>query len=812
MSSLPELLAPAGNAPALHAAVSAGADAVYVGLGSFNARRNADNFTFDTFEEACDYAHLRDAKIYVTLNTIILPHELNEALETARQAYRLGADAFIVQDIGLASRLKAALPDTRLHISTQMNIHSTDGLALVASLGADRVTFARELSLGEIEHLSAQAELLGLETEVFAHGAICICYSGQCFMSSMIGGRSANRGLCAQACRLPYELICKDNPGAQLEHPGDFLLSPKDLCTIDKIDKLAAAGVSSLKIEGRMKSAEYVFSAVRAYRHALDAVGEGAAIPIEELVSDLESVFSRGFTSDYLVGKSGNSLMGYTRPNNRGQFAGRVKAVKDGMVTVACEIELSPGDVVEIWTRKANVIVPIESCTSKARGEIQFSVAKDARKISQHDRVFRVRSAESAWTDNPFAPRIPVTGTVVLERDKPLKISFALAHDPAMYVEAEGVLCEAARTKAITEDEVSEHVNRLGNTPFELVDLEVDLGGGIGIGFSKLHHVRSEALRALEQKMLASYKGRVLVKTPKSTPVVAQPDRSSAICALVANPDCARAAKRAGARALYVPVLNYRRGTSTCAGRLQKDLSQAGYPRHCIPVIPAIEHDAVGDAKETRTPSEVWEYVAAAQPVMVSSLGALEHAIEMDALVEVGPSIPVTNKASLALMHAWGVNRIWLSPELNEDQIEELASDTPMSLGIVISGAQELMVSEHCMLASQGPCAEECATCVRRTRQHVLKDRKGYEFPVVVDGMGRSHLYNSVALDAVSLIPDLLVKGVTSFMVDATLLDVEQTAQSVGRAVRALDLALRGQGALKKLPDTTLGHLHRGVS
>ncbi len=812
MSSLPELLAPAGNAPALHAAVSAGADAVYVGLGSFNARRNADNFTFDTFEEACDYAHLRDAKIYVTLNTIILPHELNEALETARQAYRLGADAFIVQDIGLASRLKAAFPDTRLHISTQMNIHSTDGLALVAGLGANRVTLARELSLGEIEHLSAQAELLGLETEVFAHGAICICYSGQCFMSSMIGGRSANRGLCAQACRLPYELICKDTPGTQLEHPGDFLLSPKDLCTIDQIDKLAAAGVSSLKIEGRMKSPEYVFSAVRAYRHALDAVGEGAAIPKEELVSDLESVFSRGFTSDYLAGKSGNSLMGYTRPNNRGQFAGRVKAVKDGMVTVASEIELSPGDVVEIWTRKANVIVPIESCTSKARGEIQFSVAKDARKISQHDRVFRVRSAESAWTDNPFAPRIPVTGTVVLERDKPLKISFALAYDPAMHVEAEGVLCEAARTKAITEDEVLEHVNRLGNTPFELVDLEVDLGEGIGIGFSKLHHVRSEALRALEQKMLASYKGRVLVKTPKSTPVVAQPDRSSAICALVANPDCARAAKRAGARALYVPALNYRRGTSTCAGRLQKDLSQAGYPRHCIPVIPAIEHDAVGDAKEARTPSEVWEYVAAAQPVMVSSLGALEHAIEMDALVEVGPSIPVTNKASLALMHAWGVDRVWLSPELNESQIEELAADTPVSLGIVISGAQELMVSEHCMLASQGPCAEECATCVRRTRQHVLKDRKGYEFPVVVDGMGRSHLYNSVALDAVSLIPDLLVKGVTSFMVDATLLDVEQTAQSVGRAVRALDLALRGQGALKKLPDTTLGHLHRGVS
>ena len=189
-----ELLAPAGGAEALHAAVAGGADAVYLGLDAFNARRNADNFTLETLGEACDYAHLRGVRVYVTLNTAILPSEVDRALECARQAYRAGADAFIVQDVGVAAELARSLPQARLHISTQMNTHNAAGIEAAAKLGARRVTLARELSLAEVEHLAGIASDLGLEVEAFAHGALCVCYSGQCFMSSMIGGRSANRG------------------------------------------------------------------------------------------------------------------------------------------------------------------------------------------------------------------------------------------------------------------------------------------------------------------------------------------------------------------------------------------------------------------------------------------------------------------------------------------------------------------------------------------------------------------------------------------------------------------------------------------
>ena len=266
-----ELLAPAGNMECLHAAVKAGADAVYLGAGHFNARRGADNFSLENLAEACDYAHLRGAKIYLTLNTVVLPSELPDALELARQAYRCGVDAFIVQDIGISIELSRIMPDVEVHVSTQMNIHDEDGLRAAAALGATRVTLARELSLAEIARLHELAEELGVELESFAHGALCICYSGQCFMSSLVGGRSANRGRCAQACRLPYELHNRALRKT-LDAPGEHLLSPKDLCTANLIPELLHAGVASLKIEGRMKSPEYVQAVVGVYRAVVDRV------------------------------------------------------------------------------------------------------------------------------------------------------------------------------------------------------------------------------------------------------------------------------------------------------------------------------------------------------------------------------------------------------------------------------------------------------------------------------------------------------------------------------------------------------------
>lgn len=829
-----ELLAPAGNMAALHAAVVGGADAVYLGLETFNARRGADNFTLETLREACDFAHLRGVSVYVTMNTIILPDEVGEALECVRQAYRAGADGFIVQDIGLAAEISRTLPEASLHLSTQMNTHNLAGVRAAARLGAERITLAREVSLDEIALLCAAAAEEGMEVEVFAHGALCVCYSGQCFMSSMIGGRSANRGMCAQACRLPYEL---QNKALQksLPSPGDHLLSPQDLCTVDRVDDLVAAGVASLKIEGRMKSPEYVFAVTSVYRKALDAAlaKENAAITDADR-DRLTDAFSRGFTTAYLDGKRGNDIMSYQRPNNRGLFLGRVDEVRDGAAYLKSAHALTEGDVLEFWTRKGNGTLTLGPVRTDKKGRYHLPLEGKTRTVKAGDRVFRVRSAEAAFEDDAREPRVPLVGTAILHIGEPLRMEFRPAAEAdiegaprttlavarrlqAAFPDgvsgvAEGAPVEAARTRAVSFDDVAAHIDRLGNTPYQLVNLTIDMDDGVGIGFSALHGVRAAALDVLTEALTAEGHGRTLPRTTPREPLPAARPTGCRVAVTVTNPACARAAKRAGAHIIYVPALNYRRGEAVIAGQKNAAAEQAGYPKGCIPIMPVADHEAVGGAREAVVDADVWKYAAEGKPLLAESLGAMERASEEGALLDVGSHVPITNQLSLAVASEFGAARVWLSPELTLRQIEEVAKDAPVELGVLLIGAQELMVTEHCMLMSQGPCDENCAECPRRKSPHVLKDRKGYEFPVVTDAMGRSHLYNAVELDIASSMPELLAAGISSYMVDATLMNAEETAHAVGRAIRALHVAQNDGNAIAKMPNTTSGHLYRGVS
>ena len=829
-----ELLAPAGNMAALHAAVAGGADAVYLGLETFNARRGADNFTLETLREACDFAHLRGVSVYVTMNTIILPDEVGEALECVRQAYRAGADGFIVQDIGLAAEISRTLPEASLHLSTQMNTHNLAGVRAAARLGAERITLAREVSLDEIALLCAAAAEEGMEVEVFAHGALCVCYSGQCFMSSMIGGRSANRGMCAQACRLPYEL---QNKALQksLPSPGDHLLSPQDLCTVDRVDDLVAAGVASLKIEGRMKSPEYVFAVTSVYRKALDAAlaKENAAITDADR-DRLTDAFSRGFTTAYLDGKRGNDIMSYQRPNNRGLFLGRVDEVRDGAAYLKSAHALTEGDVLEFWTRKGNGTLTLGPVRTDKKGRYHLPLEGKTRTVKAGDRVFRVRSAEAAFEDDAREPRVPLVGTATLHIGEPLRMEFHPAAEAdiegaprttlavarrlqAAFPDgvsgvAEGAPVEAARTRAVSFDDVAAHIDRLGNTPYQLVNLTIDMDDGVGIGFSALHGVRAAALDALTEALTAEGHGRTLPRTTPREPLPAAHPAGCRVAVTVTNPACARAAKRAGAHLIYVPALNYRRGEAVIAGQKNAAAEQAGYPKGCIPVMPVADHEAVGGAREAVVDADVWRYAAEGKPLLAESLGAMERASEEGALLDVGPHVPITNGLSLAVASEFGANRVWLSPELTLRQIESVAKDAPVELGVLLIGAQELMVTEHCMLMSQGPCDENCAVCPRRKSPHALLDRKGYEFPVVTDAMGRSHLYNAVETDIAPAMPDLLAAGISSYMVDATLMNAEETAHAVGRAIRALHVAQNDGNAIAKMPNTTSGHLYRGVS
>ena len=345
-AALPELLAPAGGLDQMLAAIAAGADAIYAGLGGFNARVSAHGFTDDEFARGCAVAHAHGVRVYVTLNVFVFDDELSDAVALGAHALELGADALIVADAGLACALRAAIPGVEIHLSTQAGAHSEGAVRLAADeLGVERVTTARELTVDEIAALCAT----GVPIEVFCHGAICIGYSGACEFSALRRGRSAMRGDCTQPCRLAYDLV--DEAGQSVVAvEGDRLLCPRDYLGIAHLPELVAAGVASLKIEGRMKNPDYVFNVVRVWRRALDILCDGAwdSGAVEELERELGRSFNRGFTDAYLRGRSGAELMSFERAINQGVRVGHLVAVGHEEVTVELDAAVAAGDTLEI--------------------------------------------------------------------------------------------------------------------------------------------------------------------------------------------------------------------------------------------------------------------------------------------------------------------------------------------------------------------------------------------------------------------------------------------------------------------------------
>ena len=345
-AALPELLAPAGGLDQMLAAVAAGADAIYAGLGGYNARVSAHGFTDDEFARGCAVAHAHGVRVYVTLNVFVFDDELSDAVALGAHALELGADALIVADAGLACALRAAIPGVEIHLSTQAGAHSEGAVRLAADeLGVERVTTARELTVDEIAALCAT----GVSIEVFCHGAICIGYSGACEFSALRRGRSAMRGDCTQPCRLAYDLV--DEAGQSVVAvEGDRLLCPRDYLGIAHLPELVAAGVASLKIEGRMKNPDYVFNVVRVWRRALDILCDGAwdSGAVEELERELGRSFNRGFTDAYLRGRSGAELMSFERAINQGVRVGHLVAVGHEEVTVELDAAVAAGDTLEI--------------------------------------------------------------------------------------------------------------------------------------------------------------------------------------------------------------------------------------------------------------------------------------------------------------------------------------------------------------------------------------------------------------------------------------------------------------------------------
>lgn len=815
-SSKPELLAPAGGPEPFYAALAAGADAIYCGMGSFNARRKADNFTDESFEAACRAAHLAGSRVYVTVNIAIKDEEMSEALSLVDRCWRLGADAFIIQDWGLFFEIRRLMPDVETHISTQANIHDARGTAWCKEAGADRVTLSRELSIDEIATIH---DAVDIELEVFSHGAICFCYSGICLLSSFTSrGRSANRGMCAQPCRLPYELI--DEAGRSWSKPGrERALCPRDTCTADMLPRLLDAGAHALKLEGRMKAPDYVHSIVSAYRAQLDDILAGHEISqktAQARYRQLKRCFNRDFTCEYQEGRSGDEMMSYERSNNRGQIVGEVLSSKplgntkglkpdDKRRRAAwtrlrlCE-PVGKGDLLELrhddeFDQFLTAIVPEDA----AAGDI--IECRTARPMPRGARVRLIRSqaaldAAEAALKRPVARKRAVDVRVAARLGQPFTVELSCTDDPSLAGRAEGFIVEAAKTRAVLAEDLIEHVGRMGSSPFEAASFEIELDEGCGMGFSAVHKVRAAACEALERAVLAPYAERVNHLMVQSDPVCpADLNDLGEVCALVTSLNAAAAARKAGAARVYMTVDDL----------LAEGLSPASCSAEgVIPVLDEVSREADHERLDP--------WLTPGAPAAVGTISELALGAEVGSVVELRSCIPVHNVPCMRELAARGAHAAWLSPELTLAEIERIAPQRgEMTLGLMVLGAPRVMTSEHCILQVAGACIHDCANCRLRVRDFKLKNIDGRMLPVRTGLNGRSHLYDGVQLDATPQIPQLLRAGVTRFLVDGTLMNIDMLSRSVARTNRALEAARSGRTPDKRLPGTSSGCLFQGV-
>ena len=822
---VPELLAPAGGPEPFNAALAAGADAIYCGLGNdFNARRGAKNFDDKSFAAACRRAHLAGARVYVTVNVAVSTDELPRVLELVRRAWELGADAFIIQDWGLMAEIRRRWPEVETHVSTQANVHDARGVAWCRDVwGVDRVTLSRELSLAEIARIAEE----GVELECFGHGALCFCYSGVCLMSSMNGGRSANRGLCAQPCRLPYDLV--DEKGEVLEIPGvatqgipetsrgvggTRLLCPKDYRTIDHVREMRDAGVGSLKVEGRMKAPDYVFSVVAAYRDALDALASGADEDEARSARDrrLRRAFNRDFTESYLWGGSDNDMMSYERSNNRGELVGRVvgsRALEDAVVRrgggnggrermrrltradvkVLLSEPVGEGDLLEIRPLSD----PSQFLTAHAEADAaagETITCRTSRPMEDGSlvRVIRSQAAldEAARVaDKDVVRRRPVRVRVVARLGEPFAVELETLDGTA--ARSEGFVVEAARTRPVTEEDLVEHVGRMGQSAFEPMEWDVELDAGCGMSFSAVHKVRAEACRRLEEALLAPYAARVLpdreTNCTQTSACPSKDPRDIQLCALVTTPECAEAALSAGATRVYASADDLARGT---------------WP-NVIPWLDEICREADHDRLDP--------WMRAGEPVAVGNVSELALAAERGALPEVRSCIPVHNASALSALADAGAAGVWLSPELTLEEVCRLARTSPVPVGLSVLGRERVMTSEHCVLQALGRCRHDCAHCPERARSLSLRDIDGNLLPVRTDLNGRSRIWTARPLDATPQIPELLSAGVTRLLVDAQLMDADEVRSAVARVARAVEAAREGRAPEPRMKGATSGHL-----
>lgn len=813
-----ELLAPAGSWEALEAAVNAGADAVYMGGKSFGARAYASNFDKEEMAKAVYFAHMHHVRIYITVNTLVDDSELEEMVDYLMFLNNVGVDGIIVQDLGVIRLARKIVPELPLHASTQMTITNSSGVDFAVAAGMERSVLARELSLKEIEAACSR----GTEIETFIHGALCVCYSGQCLMSSLIGGRSGNRGRCAQPCRLPYRLLnSKGDDMLEGKDAGQYLLSPKDMNTLEILPQLIESGVVSYKIEGRMKRPEYVAIVVDAYRRAMDSYIAGDySVPAEDF-ANIEQIFNRDFTTAYMVNRPGREMMSDRRPNNRGVLVGRVLKLdkQRNKAVIKLDKELHLGDGLEFWvtvggrvgTTVTEMLSKGESVSSAAYGEqVTIDVPKGVR---LNDRVFRTLDSKlMSYAQQFFGPdakkRIAVDAVVTAHVGQPMTVTLTDEDGNVGYGETDFIV-EEARKRALDYAVVHKQLDRMGTTEYFLNSLNVELDDNVMVPMSEMNEARRMACEALDAARLEAFApARKPVHKHNESFVPNAKKRTHDGAVLTVHCDSlgkVNAALQAGAERIlfggdcftHIPLSDedYRKATNM--------VRKAG--RQLAFATPRIVKEA--QLKYFDRLFALWSEL---EPdfVYISNNGLWSIAVKHGLKPVADMSLNIFNYQSLEFWKEQGAVGAVISSEMTMGQVEHLASVSPVPIECMIQGRLEMMVSEYCVGGSflgdlhKGACKFNCSESL------FLEDRKDAKFPIATDQFCRMHVLNAHELSMTANVQLMAEIGVSSLRIDGRNYDEQRLGELITMYKKILGGAVE---APDNLPGTTRGHYFRGV-